>query len=116
MIPVTITTARLQLDAVTPSDTDAVFEYCNDAELQGYVPVPVPYSVHAAASYTEGYAPKAPWLWAIRRLGEPSLLGVIELKPGDLRSAELGLLAGASPPGQRHHDRSHHRGDRLRIQ
>ncbi|MGV8896833.1 MAG: GNAT family N-acetyltransferase [Rhodoglobus sp.] len=94
MIPVTLTTARLRLDAVTPSDTDAVFEYCNDADLQGYVPVPVPYTVHAAASYTEGYSPKAPWLWAIRRLDDPALLGVIELKPGELRSAELGYWLG----------------------
>lgn len=94
MIPVTLTTARLHLDAITRSDTDAVFEHCNDGQLQGYVPVPVPYTRHCASSYTEGYAPKAPWLWAIRPLGDPRLLGVIELKPRELRSAELGYWLG----------------------
>ncbi len=94
MIPTTLTTERLHLDAVSPSDTDAVFEYCNDTDLQGYIPVPVPYTRHAAASYTEGYAPKAPWLWAIRPIDDPRLLGVIELKPHELRSAELGFWLG----------------------
>lgn len=100
MIPATLTTARLTLDAVTPGDSDAVFEYCNDTDLQGYVPVPVPYSRHAAASYTEGYAPKAPWLWAIRLRGHERLLGVIELKPHELRSAELGYWLGHPHRGQ----------------
>jgi RimJ/RimL family protein N-acetyltransferase len=94
MMPASLTTARLRLDAVTSSDTDAVFEYCNDTVLQGYVPVPVPYTRHAAASYTGGYAPKAPWLWAIRLLADAQLVGVIELKPRELRSAELGYWLG----------------------
>ena len=100
MIPATLTTARLRLDAVSPADNDAVFEYCNDTDLQGYVPVPVPYTRHAAASYTEGYAPKAPWLWAIRLLDDKRLLGVIELKPRELRSAELGYWLGDPHRGQ----------------
>ena len=100
MIPATLTTTRLRLDAVSPADNDAIFEYCNDTDLQGYVPVPVPYTHQAAASYTEGYAPKAPWLWAIRLLEEQRLLGVIELKPHELRSAELGYWLGDPHRGQ----------------
>ncbi|MBC7590593.1 MAG: GNAT family N-acetyltransferase [Salinibacterium sp.] len=94
MIQVTLSTARLHLDSVTPADTDAIFDFCNDTALQGYVPVPVPYTRHHATSYTEGYAPKAAWLWAIRRRGDDRLLGVIELKSHELRSAELGYWLG----------------------
>lgn len=100
MIPTTLTTARLRLDPVTSSDTDAVFEYCNDTDLQGYIPVPAPYTRQHAASYTEGYAPKAPWLWAIRAVGGRGLLGVIELKPQELRSAELGYWLGRPHRGR----------------
>ena len=99
-IPPTLTTEQLRLDAVTPADTSAVFEYCNDPALQHYVPVPVPYTRAAAASYTEGYAPKAPWLWAIRSSGDTSLLGVIELKPRELRSAEIGYWLGLPHRGR----------------
>ena len=96
----TLTTARLQLDAVTPADADAVFEFCNNAPLQDYVPVPVPYTRDHAASYTQEYASKAPWLWAIRRHGDSSLTGVIELKAHELRSAELGFWLGHPHRGQ----------------
>lgn len=92
MKPVILTTARLVLDAVTAADTDAVLEYCNDPELQAYVPVPVPYTRDSAIGYTEGFAPNAPLLWAIRE--NNSFLGVIELKVHELASAELGFWLG----------------------
>ena len=95
-----LTTARLVLDAVDPADTSAIFEYCNDPALQQYVPVPVPYTQAAAASYTQGYAPKAPWLWAIRFDKNSALVGVIELKPRELRSAEMGFWLGLPHRGR----------------
>ncbi len=64
----TLETERLTLSPVTGSDTDAVFEYCCDEELQDYVPVPVPYTRESATLYTMGYASRAQFLWAIRAL------------------------------------------------
>ena len=89
-----ITTARLRLDAVAPSDVDRVLEYCADEELQGYVPVPIPYTHETAVGFVEGYAASAKHLWAIRQNEGGPLLGVIELKPNELASAELGFWLG----------------------
>jgi len=92
MTAIVLRTPRLLLDAVRPDDTDAVLEYCNDPALQGYIPVPVPYTRESAEGYTGGYAPRAPLLWAIRESGQ--LVGVIELKVHELASAELGYWLG----------------------
>ena len=86
----TLRTRNLVLDAVMASDTQRVFEYCQDPALQGYVPVPVPYTMEAAAGYTQSYAKDARWLWAIRDRLDGPLLGVIELSPLEPKSAELG--------------------------
>ncbi len=96
----TLRTAHLVLDAVTAADTQRVFEYCQDEELQGYVPVPLPYTMDTATGYTQGYAPDARWLWAIRDRVDGPLLGVIELKPRELESAELGFWLGADHRGR----------------
>ena len=94
MTVLTLSTPRLHLDAVLPSDADAVLAYCVDEELQGYVPVPIPYTRESAVGYVEGYAPKNKNLWAIRMHEGGPLLGVIELKPNPLASAELGYWLG----------------------
>lgn len=43
MDPVTPVTDRLLLRAFTPADTDAVYEACQDEDIQFCTPVPVPY-------------------------------------------------------------------------
>ncbi|MFF9075629.1 GNAT family N-acetyltransferase [Streptomyces sp. NPDC014872] len=43
MDPVTLETGRLVLRAFTPADVDAVYEACQDEDIQFYTPVPVPY-------------------------------------------------------------------------
>ena len=95
MPPRELSTERLRLNAVTASDTDAVLEYCSDPVLQEFVPVPVPYTRETAEGYTVGYAAKAPMLWAMRSRDADGLLGVIELIPAPLASAELGYWLGA---------------------
>ena len=95
----TLRTDRLLLDAVTPADADAVFEYCNDPQLQGYLPVPVPYTRESAAAYVGDFAAAATHLWAIRA-ASGDLLGVIGLKPHEVRSAEIGYWLGAPHRGQ----------------
>ena len=114
MQPPTLHTARLRLDAVRPDDTPLVAQYCADVELQRYIPVPVPYTREHADDYCVNYARAAAEgegaLWAIRWGDVESgitvadtgaspivegLLGVIELKPEPLGSAELGFWLGA---------------------
>lgn len=96
----TLRTRNLVLDAVTPADTQRVFEYCQDETLQSFVPVPVPYTMDAAIGYTRSYAVDARWLWAIRERADGPLLGVIELKPHELASAELGFWLGSEHRGR----------------
>jgi RimJ/RimL family protein N-acetyltransferase len=96
----TLRTRNLLLDAVTGADTQRVFEYCQDTELQGFVPVPVPYTMESATGYTQAYAVDARWLWAIRDRVDGPLLGVIELSPKELASAELGYWLGSEHRGR----------------
>ena len=83
MPPRDLTTARLRLNALRPSDADEVFAFCNDPELQTFVPVPVPYTREVAEGYVTAYASAAPMLWAIREADDGPLLGVVELIPGE---------------------------------
>lgn len=99
MPPRELATERLKLDAVVPGDADDVLDYCSDPVLQSFVPVPVPYTREAADGYVIGYAEKAPMLWAIRGQSGPRLLGVIELTPEPLGSAEIGYWLGAEHRG-----------------
>ena len=99
MRPRELTTERLRLDAVVPADADDVLEYCSDAILQAFVPVPVPYTRETAEGYVTGYAENAPMLWAIRPLDGPRMLGVIELMPETPGSAELGYWLGTEHRG-----------------
>jgi RimJ/RimL family protein N-acetyltransferase len=98
MLTPVLRTTRLLLDAVTADDTTAVFEYCQDSELQRYVPVPVPYTEATAASYTGEYARSAAEgagvLWAIRQHGSARLVGVVELVVEPMASAKLGYWLG----------------------
>ena len=97
--PRELATERLRLDAVVPTDADDVLEYCSDPTLQQFVPVPVPYTRETAEGYTAGYAAKAPMLWAMRGHDDDRLLGVIELIPAPLASAELGYWLGSAHRG-----------------
>jgi RimJ/RimL family protein N-acetyltransferase len=97
-------TERLRLDALTLGDAELVAEYCLDPVLQGFVPVPVPYTRSEADGYTGDYArsvAKSPRgvLFAIRRSNAPGLLGVIELMPRDDEVVEVGFWMGAPHRG-----------------
>ena len=108
MITPTLQTERLLLDAVTPADTDAVFELCQDEEVQRWVPVPTPYTRASAEYFTgeyaaEGAAATEPstgfTLWAIRSGDTGRLLGALELTNKPLASANLGYWLGRPSRG-----------------
>jgi RimJ/RimL family protein N-acetyltransferase len=99
----TIRSERLTLDAVLPSDLDAVLEYCVDDELQRWVPLPSPYERSDAEFFTGSYAASAGTtfgLWAIRLAPGAPLLGAIELRFEPLGSATVGFWLGKPHRGQ----------------
>lgn len=102
MITPVLQTERLLLDAVTPADTDAVFELCQDEEVRRWVPVPSPYTRASAEYFTGEYASAAAsarpgealTLWAIRDAGTGRFMGVLELNYQPRASARLGFWLG----------------------
>ena len=82
MEPVALRTARFVLSMPRASDVDTVFAACQDAELQRFTTVPVPYTYEDAASFVNGFVPQA-WrdgtecVFGIRTDQHSSLLGVV---------------------------------------
>ncbi|MDR3106739.1 MAG: GNAT family N-acetyltransferase, partial [Bifidobacteriaceae bacterium] len=90
-----------------------VFDYCQDPEIQRWVPVPAPYRLEDAAVFTTSLAQKG-WAddsltkeertWAIRIPGEdgrPYLAGAVSLKPDPPgKSVEIGYLVAADCRGR----------------
>ena len=104
MIPPTIRSERLTLDSLKPSDADAVYRYCQDAEVQRWVHIPSPYTHADAEFFVTSYATDAATsvaltLWAIRSETR-ELLGVIELRHEPLGSATVGYWLGKEHRGQ----------------
>jgi RimJ/RimL family protein N-acetyltransferase len=104
MIPVVVSSERLTLDSLLPSDTDAILRYCQDPEIQRWVHVPSPYTRDDAAYFTGTYTSNAAsspelTLWGIR-LGR-ELVGLIELRHEPMRSATVGFWLGEEHRGQR---------------
>lgn len=92
MEPVTLRTARLELSPPTVDDVDAIFEACQDPEIQRYTTVPSPY----LREHAEGFIDKvAAWwadgsetVWAMRDAdGLAGMIGLHRLAAG---SGEIG--------------------------
>jgi RimJ/RimL family protein N-acetyltransferase len=100
------------LTPFTPADTERVFDYCQDPEIQRWTPIPVPYRMEDAAIFATGAAQKGwdgditehPRDWAIRIQGEdskPYLAGSVGLKPNPPgKSVEVGYLVAADCRGR----------------
>ncbi len=93
MEPVVLRTARLELSLPTDSDVDAIYNACQDPEIQRYTTVPSPYERAHAEDFVTRVA--ADWLsgahltWAMRE--GPVLAGMVGLYRLDGRgSGELG--------------------------
>lgn len=98
-----IETGRLSLAPFTAADAGAVHDYCQDPELQRWVPLPVPYSRADAEYFVGGYATDAAsspalTLWSIR--SEAGVVGAIELRHEPLASATVGFWLGQPHRGR----------------
>lgn len=96
-------TERLVLDAPRESDIDAVFDACQDAELQRWVPIPSPYSHEDAEFFVRSYVPHGASsgryaVWALRR--DDRLIGIVEVRRDDaVGSASLGCWLAPAARG-----------------
>ena len=82
MIPVTLHTERLELSTPTTADIDAIFDACQDPEVQRWTTVPVPYERKHAVGFIDavvgpGWENGTETTWALRLEGQ--LIGVVSL-------------------------------------
>jgi RimJ/RimL family protein N-acetyltransferase len=100
--PVELETARLVLSAPTTDDIDAIYEACQDPDIQRYTTVPSPYQRTDAESFVHLVA--AWWAtgdectWAIRADGV--LVGMIALHGVRDGAAEIGYWMAAPARGR----------------
>ncbi|MDR3107592.1 MAG: GNAT family N-acetyltransferase [Bifidobacteriaceae bacterium] len=112
MKPYSLVGELCELTPYEPADTQRVFDYCQDPEIQRWTTVPVPYRMEDAAVFTTSIAQKG-WdgeideherVWAIRTPGEggkPYLAGSVGLRPDPPgRSVEIGYLVAADCRGR----------------
>ena len=78
---VALTTGRLILKAMEPSDIDAVTEICQDPEIQKWTTVPSPYTRADAESFINEFAP------AGRAAGTDVVFGLYHATTGKLLGA-----------------------------
>jgi RimJ/RimL family protein N-acetyltransferase len=92
MEPVTLRTPRLVLSIPTAADLDAIYDGCQDADVQRYTTVPSPYLREDAEAYlqrvAEGWAEATGLVWAIRADG--AFAGAVGLHRISEGNAELG--------------------------
>ena len=99
MKPVTLRTARLVLDKLTPDDIEIVTEYCQDPLFEKLLTTPFPYRREHAEDFIIERVPiwwatDAEYTWAIRHDGE--LVGVIGYRT---RSKDVGYWLGGPHRG-----------------
>ncbi|AGW41353.1 acetyltransferase [Leifsonia xyli subsp. cynodontis DSM 46306] len=102
----TLRTARLVLDEPREVDIVAVFEACQDAQTQRWVPLPRPYTRASAEFFVRSYCPHgaASGQYLVRALREAEalpLVGVVEVRrdeaPG---SASIGCWLAPDARGR----------------
>lgn len=115
MTPFALVGDRVRLSVPTEDDTARIFEACQDAELQRWTSVPVPYLPAHAAGFVAGAAraweEETALVWAVRQGGdlmageaEPPPLGMVTLRldnaPAGARSGEVGFWGAPEARGR----------------
>ena len=89
-----LTDGRLRLRRWTAADVPAVFEACQDPEIQRWVPVPSPYLPEHASGYPQlterGWADGSHGSLAIVDVSSDRLLGAIGLSPIETHRVSIG--------------------------
>lgn len=102
----TLHTQRLVLDSPQGGDIGTVFDLCQDAEIQRWLPVASPFLRGDAEFFVNSYVPHGEisgtyTTWALRERSFGTLIGTIELR-GDVApaSASIGCWMGAPSRGR----------------
>lgn len=100
--PVLLTTDRLVLSAPEASDIDAIYEACQDPDVQYYTSIPSPYTREDSVSFVrmvaEWWEQGSCCTWALR--SESGLAGVVGLDSIRDRAAELGFWLAPGARGR----------------
>ncbi|WP_436738600.1 GNAT family N-acetyltransferase [Streptomyces sp. BBFR102] len=106
MEPITLTTPRLILRALTAADVDAVYRACQDHEIQRWTTVPSPYRRTDAEHFVnrvcaEGWQQGTEFAFgAVDTVGHGALVAAIGLSMRATRTAELGFWTAAEYRGR----------------
>ncbi|MGO1255107.1 MAG: GNAT family N-acetyltransferase [Microbacterium gubbeenense] len=99
--PVPLTTPRLVLTVPDEGDVDAIYEACQDPDIQRYTTVPSPYTRGNAVDFVglvaDWWDSGIEHVWAVRAYGE--LAGVVGLHGIKDGAAELGFWTAPSARG-----------------
>ncbi|KRA22176.1 acetyltransferase [Microbacterium sp. Root61] len=102
MEPVTLRTTRLELSVPTTADVDAIYDACQDPDIQQYTTVPSPYAREHAEGFIEKvaawWAEGAEATWAMR--AEDGLAGMIGLHRVNEGGAEIGYWVAPHARGR----------------
>jgi RimJ/RimL family protein N-acetyltransferase len=103
--PVEIVAGRLQLRPFLPRDADAVYAACQDAEIQRWTTVPVPYEPHHASRYVtdnsvEGWSAGTGDSYAVTDATTGDLLGSVGIAFRPENVAEVGYWVAPGARGQ----------------
>lgn len=103
--PVELSGERLLLRLPDERDVDAVFRACQDAEIQRWIPVPVPYERAHAVDYVSSRpqrwaAEDGEMSFAITDASDGSLLGMVGLHARDATMREIGFWTAPWARGQ----------------
>ncbi|MEU9339475.1 GNAT family N-acetyltransferase [Streptomyces sp. NPDC048290] len=104
MEPVTLSTDRLRLRAVTPDDTAAVYAACQDPEIQRWTTIPSPYLPEHAESFTTQTSPEGWTAGSMFTFGaflpEGDLIGMLGITMRSLGVGEIGYWAAKDHRGR----------------
>lgn len=104
--PITLTTDRLLLRPFTPDDTDAVYEECQDPEIQRWTVVPSPYARSDAEFFTarmcpEGWRDGSMYNFAVRTREDGALVGALGISRRTLSGTyEIGFWTAKERRGR----------------
>jgi RimJ/RimL family protein N-acetyltransferase len=102
--PVTLTTERLVLRPFAEPDTDAVYQACQDPDIQYFTPIPTPYRRADAEKFIAGTGPRwtadVDYTLGAFRADDGALVGAYDLELKDRGVYELGYWAVARQRGR----------------
>ncbi|MGW6910422.1 MULTISPECIES: GNAT family N-acetyltransferase [unclassified Streptomyces] len=104
MEPVTLTTDRLLMRTVGPSDTDAVYEAVQDPDILRWTTIPSPYLYEHAHSFThqqvpEGWHNGSMFTWGLFLPEGEDLVGMLGVTMRSMSGAEIGFWAAKEHRG-----------------